>query len=145
MRRAAVVHQTNAAKGINARRYARLLAQTLPTIIRTEEENERILAAIWTLMKKGEENLSIEELELIELLAVLVEQFEREFYQIEDSPPHRILQHLLDDRNLKPSALLPIFGSRGYISEVVKGKRAVSHAHAKALGQFFDVSADLFL
>ncbi len=71
------MNRIGAARKLNPRRYARLLAQRLPTVIRTEKENEQMLAAIWDLMKKGEDNLSAEELALLELMSVLVERFGR--------------------------------------------------------------------
>ena len=139
------INQTSAARQLNPRRYARLLAQRLPTVMRTEEENEEMLAAIWELMRKGEDKLSPEELALLELMSVLVERFEEEHYPIPDSPPHRILQHLMDSRNAKQADLVPILGGRGRVSELVNGKRAISKAQAKALADFFHVSAELFL
>lgn len=138
-------NQTSAARRLNPRRYARLLAQRLPTVARTEKENEKMLAAIWELMRKGEENLSAEELALLELMSVLVERFEEEHYPIPDSPPHLILQHLMEIRNARQADLVPILGGRGRVSELVNGKRAISKAQAKALAAFFHVSAELFL
>lgn len=41
--------------------------------------------------------------------------------------------------------LVPVFGSRGRVSEVINGKRAISKAQARALGEFFKVSPDLFI
>jgi HTH-type transcriptional regulator/antitoxin HigA len=41
--------------------------------------------------------------------------------------------------------LVPILGSRRRVSEVINGKRAISKAQAKALGEFFKVSPDLFI
>ena len=104
-----------------------------------------MLAAIWDLMKKGEANLSAEELALLELMSVLVERFEEERYPIPDSPAHQILQHLMESRNAKRADLVPILGGRGRVSELVNGKRAISKAQAKALANFFHVSAELFL
>jgi hypothetical protein len=46
---------------INQTKYGMLPAETLPDIIETEEENERVLATVEQLMKKGEGNLSPEE------------------------------------------------------------------------------------
>ena len=137
--------RTRAARRLNPRRYARLLAERLPTVVRTEKENEEMLAAIWALMRKGEDNLSAEELALLELMSVLVERFEEEHYPIPDSPPHRILQHLMETRNAKQADLVPILGGRGRVSELVNGKRAISKAQAKALAAFFHVSAEVFL
>ena len=143
--RVAAMNRMSAARKLNPQRYARLLARQLPTVIRTEEENEEMLAAIWELMKKGEDKLSAEELALLELMSVLVERFEEEHYQIPDSPPHLILQHLMESRNAKQADLVPILGGRGRVSELVNGKRAISKAQAKALADFFHVSAELFL
>jgi len=108
----AATNRTDAALKLNPQRYGRLLAQRLPTVIRTERENEKMLAAIWELMKKGEANLSAEELALLELMSVLVERFEEEHYPIPDSPPHQILRHLMESRNTKQTDLVPILGGR---------------------------------
>jgi|GEM_PF-4853705 len=54
----AATNRTDEALKLNPQCYGRLLAQRLPTVIRTERENEEMLAAIWELMKKGEANLS---------------------------------------------------------------------------------------
>ncbi|HKA17991.1 MAG TPA: transcriptional regulator [Blastocatellia bacterium] len=130
---------------LNPRRYGRLLTERLPTVIQTGKENEKMLAAIWEMMKQGEENRSAEELALLELMSVLVERYEEERYPIPDSPPHRVLQHLMASRNIKQADLVPILGGRGRVSEVVNGKRAISKAQAKAMAECFHVSADLFL
>jgi len=123
--KALAMNRITLARGLNPRRDARLLAQRLPTVIDTEDENEEMLAAIWELMKKGEDKLSAEELPLLELMSVLVERFEEEHYPIPDSPPHRILQHLMESRNAKQADLVPILGGRGRVLELVNGKRAI--------------------
>ena len=143
--RTAATNRTGRTRKLDPRRYARLLAQRLPTVVRTEKENEEMLAAIWDLMKKGEDKLSAEELALLELMSVLVERFEEEHYPIPDSPPHRILQHLMEARDTKQADLVPILGGRGRVSELVNGKRAISKTQAKALANFFHVSAELFI
>jgi HTH-type transcriptional regulator/antitoxin HigA len=56
-----------------------------------------------------------------------------------------MLVYLMVQRNLKQADLLPIFKSRGYVSDVVNGKRAISKVHAKQLAEFFKVSAALFI
>jgi HTH-type transcriptional regulator/antitoxin HigA len=123
---------------LNRTKYARLLAEALPAVIKTEEENERMLIEIEKLMDKGD-RLTTEELALLELMSRLVEDYE------EDAPPHRVLQHLMEANNRKQADLLPILGSRGYISDVVNGRRGISKENAKALGEFFNVSPELFL
>jgi antitoxin component HigA of HigAB toxin-antitoxin module len=41
--------------------------------------------------------------------------------------------------------LVGIIGSNGVVSEVVNGKRAISKAQTKALGDYFKISASLFI
>lgn len=131
-------------KEINPHKYARLLAKTLPTVIKTEEENDRMLAEIEKLMDKGG-RMTPEELALLELMTQLVETFEEEAYPIEDAPPHRLLQHLMEANDLTQADLLPVLGGRGRISEIVNGKRTISKANAKKLAKFFHVSPELFI
>jgi hypothetical protein len=47
--------------------------------------------------------------------------------------------------HLSQADLVSIFGSRGRVSGVIHGKRAISKAQAKALGEFFKVSPELFI
>jgi len=114
-------------------------------VIETEEENERMLAAVERLMAKGEETLTPEEGRLFKLMVRLIEDFEQGAHPIPDAKPHEVLQHLLEARGLRQADLLPLFGSRGYTSDIVNGKRGVSKEHAKKLGRFFHVSPELFL
>ena len=130
---------------VDPQKYGRLLAKTLPRAIRTEKENQRMLAEVDKLMSKGEENLTPEEHELLELLFTLIESFEEEHYPIPEAPAHEVLRMLMEDRSLRQRDLLHIFGSRGIISEVIRGKRGISKKQAKALAEFFHVSPALFL
>lgn len=130
---------------VDEKKYGRLLARALPSVIETEDENERMLAEVERLMSQGEENLSAEESRLARLMIVLIEEFESRAYAIPDAAPHEVLQHLMEARGLKQAALLPIFGSRGYTSDIVNGKRGISKEHAKVLGEFFRVSPSLFI
>jgi HTH-type transcriptional regulator/antitoxin HigA len=129
---------------INPKKYAGLLAKALPTVIKTEEENERVLAEIEKLMDKGE-GMSPEELALLELISQLVEAFEEEAYLVKDAPPHEVLRHLMEANDLRQADLVPVLGSRGHVSDIVNGKRGISKGHAKALGEFFHVSPELFI
>jgi HTH-type transcriptional regulator/antitoxin HigA len=116
----------------------------LPAAIKTEEENERMLAEIEKLIDKGEQ-LTPEELAMLEPMSHLVEDFEEMAYPIEDATPHRVLQHLMEAGDVRQSDLLPIFGSRSDISDVMTGKRTISKQHAELLGGFFHVSPELFI
>ena len=130
---------------IDTKKYGRLLARTHPSVIETEEENERILAEVEKLMDKGDKRTP-EEGKLPELLVRLVEDFEEKHYPMPDASPHEILQELMRQHDLRQRDLVPLLGSsRGTASEVINGKRRISRAQAKALAERFHVPAELFL
>jgi HTH-type transcriptional regulator / antitoxin HigA len=124
--------------------YTSLLSQVLPQAITTTAENERALAIVEALMHKAE--LTPEEDRLYDLLVVLIESYEQENYPLQRlSTPLSRLRHLLESNNLKQTELLDVFGSSGIASEVINGKREISKAQAKRLGEKFGVSPALFL
>lgn len=135
---------SRAVRNINAVRYRRLLSRTMPVVIETEKENERMLAVVEELMDKGE-NLSPEEEKLLKLFVRLIEDFEQKYYHPKDAEPIEILRHLMEARNVKQTQLSEIFGSKGIASEVLNGKRGISKTHARALADYFHVAADLFI
>lgn len=129
---------------LNKEAYGKLLADIQPRIISTEEENEHFLSVIETFMALGE-NLTPEQESLVNLLVILVETFEKQHYRLEEATPHEVLKELMQQRNLKQKDLLPIFKSKGIASEVINGKRTISKAQAKLLGEFFNVSPLVFI
>jgi HTH-type transcriptional regulator/antitoxin HigA len=130
---------------INARQYAELLALALPKAIATEAENERALEIVNQLMTKGEKKLTAEEHVLLRMLVLLIEEFEKKAYPIPPAEPYEVLKTLLENRGLQQVDLLPIFGARSNVSAVLAGKRPIGKAQAKALAEFFKVSAELFI
>jgi HTH-type transcriptional regulator/antitoxin HigA len=124
--------------------YASLLSEVQPKVIESEAENELFLAEVEKLMALGD-NLTAEQAELLELLAVLIEQFEDQHYQLHPATPHEVLNELVLQRGLKQKDLVPLFGSQGIASEVLNGKRSISKSQARALGDFFHVSPALFI
>ena len=128
---------------INREIYSNLLVETLPKIIETEAEYEQILAKVEQLTFT--KNKSIEQQNLLKLLVLLVEQYESENYPLSTAKPHEILQHLMESSGTRQADLVDIIGSSGVVSEVVNGKRGISKAQAKALGEYFKISPSLFL
>jgi hypothetical protein len=81
---------------IDEKQYGRLLARTVPRVIKTKAENERALAIVESLMEKGERNMTIEESELLDLLTNLIRDYEATAYPPrEKSKPHEMVAFLL--------------------------------------------------
>lgn len=103
------------------------------------------MKTIENLMAKGEDNLTPEEDTLLDLLVKQAHDFEQKRYPLPASPPGEMAAFLLEQRGLKPSALWPVIGSKGRVSEILSGKRAISKAQAKKLAAFFHVGVELFI
>lgn len=134
----------NVATNINSLQYGRLLSKALPTIIKTEEENDRALLLVEKLFAKGDD-LTFEENALLELLVKLIADFEEKFYPLREATPQEVLIEIMDARGIKQKDLTEVFGSKSRASEAISGKREITKTQAKALAQFFNVSVELFI
>lgn len=77
--------------------YAQLLADTLPKVIKSEEDYGRLVSIFDELWKKADnQTLSIEEATLFDLLTILIEVYEQGNFQLKAAQPHDIIQHLLE-------------------------------------------------
>ena len=124
-------------------RYSSLLSQYQPRIIKNEDENEKFLEIVESLLSRI--NLTPEEDTLIELLVKLIEDFEENHYQLNASNPHSRLLHLMDARSLEPADLVEIVGTIELVTEIVNGQLEITKKQAEALGKFFHVNPSLFL
>lgn len=128
----------------NSDKYKNLLVQYQPKLIRNEEENEKALAIVEKLMHRS--NRSPEEDELYELLIILIEKFEQEYYSLGNaSKPDSILRFLMEQREIEESDLVSIFGSQEIVSKVLNGQQEMSKFQAQSLGEFFRVDCGLFV
>ncbi len=130
---------------LDAKRYGRLLAKALPGVIKSDDENNRVLGIIEKFMEKGEQDLTAEEDALLELLISLAHDYEKKRYPLTPSLPSEMVGFLLEQRGLKPSDLWPVLGSRSRVSELLSGKRAISKDQARKLAGFFHVGVELFI
>ena len=128
---------------LDEKTYGQLLRRTLPHVICTEEELERLTNELMRLDDR--KDLTPEEHQLAELLTVLIDEYEERRYPIHKASPQRTLQHLMEARSLTQKDLWKLFGSKGIASEVFHGKRSISKTQAKKLAAFFHVSTELFI
>jgi HTH-type transcriptional regulator/antitoxin HigA len=127
---------------INELSYGELLAKTLPRVIETDEENERLIRELETLDSLAER--TPEQKSLAELLTILIERFEQR-YELGHASPLEALKSLMEDRGLRQRDLVPVFGSSSVTSDVLRGKREISKQHARHLAGYFNVPVSLFI
>jgi HTH-type transcriptional regulator / antitoxin HigA len=128
----------------NRDRYKDLLSEYQPKLVKTEADNDQALAMIERLMHLS--SRTPEQQELYELLIVLVEKFEQEFYQpTPANNPKSMLSFLLEQRDMPPSELVDILGSRDVVEDILAGKTQIDRSSAELLGQLFHVDPMLFI
>jgi HTH-type transcriptional regulator/antitoxin HigA len=108
------------------------------TVIESDEEFDRLAAKMEALDRKN--NPTPEEEALSELLMKLIQDC-----SIPDTPPHELIQYPMEHRRLKQADLVPLIGSRSEMSDMVTGKRSVSKAQARKLGEFFHLPPAAFI
>jgi HTH-type transcriptional regulator/antitoxin HigA len=129
---------------LDERRYRELLDVTLPVAIRTEEEYTRLLSSAAALMEKPEDEISEEEGRLLEMLSILIDEYENRAHPLPKAEPHKMLAYLLEEKDMKPSDLWAIL-PKSRVSEILSGKRSISKAQARQLAELLRVPVDLFL
>jgi len=123
--------------------YGELLKEKTPHAIRTRREHRSALREIEALMVRDE--LAPAEVKYLDLLATLVQAYEREHVKLPQATPLDILHELMAARDMKQADLAKLVGSSGTASEIYRGKRAISKALAHKLGEHFAVSYALFV
>ncbi len=123
--------------------YARLLTESLPTVIDSEGLNELYLEQVSELLRR-ESSLSAAERQLMKLLTLLIEDYEEKHYDLPETSPLAMIAFLMDQHGLKQKDLSDVFGTPSITSEVLSGKRELNKEHIRRLSQRFHVSPELF-
>ena len=135
---------TNGARAgqVDEKAYARTLVAFPPHPIHTDEDNERAIAMLDALVSR--KKVSLEQRAVADVLLTLIKAYE-ERYAIEPSSPLQALLELMAANNVRQKDLAPDVASKGVISDVIHGRRAISKGMALKLAARFHVSHTLFL
>lgn len=130
---------------LDRRAYGKLLAKEAPTRIRNDEEHRTLMERVKELMLR-EDEATPEELEYLDLLATLIEDYERKRWPLkrEKISGAEILAFLMEENGLKQTDLADI-APQANISAMLRGKREISKAVALKLAKRFHLSPELFL
>jgi HTH-type transcriptional regulator/antitoxin HigA len=123
--------------------YDQLLTKFQPKIIENEEEYQQARHLLINLISK--QDRLPEETAMVKLMATIIKDFDAKQPKPEPASPQEVLLHLVSANNMKQSDLVGKIGSKGVVSEIVNGKRSISKAQAKILGEIFKVSPSLFI
>lgn len=85
------------------------------------------------------------EAEQLELLALLIEDYEKKSFQIETPDPVSAIEYRMEEQGLRQRDLIPILGSRSRVSEVLARKRPLSLQMIRSLSESLAISTDILI
>lgn len=103
-----------------------------PRVIKTQWQYEEYLSEVESLILKKPAPSS-DDAEKLELLTVLIQNYEASNYAIEPVDPIDAIKFRMSEKGLKQVDLAPYFGTKSRVSEVLSGKRALTVPMIKAL------------
>jgi HTH-type transcriptional regulator/antitoxin HigA len=112
--------------------------------IKTEEQYEIALARVYELMQKDLKENSVESDEL-EVLSILIKEYENEHYPIPAPNPLDAIKFRLDQMGLSEKELGEILGYRSRKSEILSGKRKLSLAMIRKLNEVLHIPAAVLI
>ena len=115
----------------------------MPEPIQSEAQNEAYTKTLLALDRRGDD-LSEEEEKYAQVLSILIRDFEEKHYQIPDSSPVDVIKELMSANDLKQADLVPIFGAKSIVSEILSGSRPLSKNHIAKLAERFHISPAAF-
>jgi len=112
--------------------------------IKTKKQYKEYLSQAYDLMQmnlKPNSNKS----DQLEILSILIEQYEKENYPVQPPHPIEAILFRLDQLNMKKSELAKILGTRSRASEILNGKRKLSLAMIRKLNVKLNIPAEVLI
>lgn len=114
------------------------------SVIKSDAQYRAYLGEIGRLMALDPEPTSSEGRRL-ELLALVVETYEKERYRIPLPNPVDAILFCLEQKGLQQKDLVPLIGSKSRVSEVLSGKRRLTLKMVRNLSAHLDISAAVLI
>ena len=115
-----------------------------PKIIKTKKEHRAFLAEVMRLMDKDPRR-GTPEGDRLELLAKLVEDYEKVRFKFEKPDPIDALRFRMEEQGLRQKDLVNILGGKNRVSEVLNRKRPLTLGMARVLSESLDIPAELLI
>lgn len=117
-----------------------------PHVLRTAAEFDAAVAEIDRLLDLDPQP-STDAYDRLELLSVLVEDYEARHHPIDSSDltPQDVVDFMLEQRGMSRADLAPLMGGRSRVSDFFNGRRALSKGQIEALREHLGIPADLLI
>lgn len=121
---------------------AEMIRQGAPRIVHSDKELAEYTDALMALTAKAKPTIA--EGEAIDLLTLLIEQYESQQYPVPDASPAEVLRFLIEHNGLSQRDLVEELGSEATVSLILSGKRPLTRTHIERLSRRFHVSPSVF-
>ncbi|HAH22865.1 MAG TPA: transcriptional regulator [Prolixibacteraceae bacterium] len=111
-------------------------------VLKTEEDYNK---ASMRMMEIFQVEPNTPESEELELLIVLVKDYDDKHYQLPELDALEVIKYKMQEMGLKAKDLEPIIGSKGHVSAILSGKREITLKMAQKLKNYFSIPAEVFL
>ena len=111
-------------------------------ILKTEAEYNIALERTIEIFHANEGTPESDELDI---LLLLVKDYEDRHYQIPAPDPIEVIKLKLEEKGLKQKDLEHIIGSKSYVSQILSGKKELTLKMVRGLHQYLGISADILL
>ena len=116
-----------------------------PHVLHSAMEHNAAMEALDQLLDRNPKK-GTREFELLELLSLLVEDYESRNIPEPPAPaPAAVVEFMLEQKGLTRADLVEPLGGKSRVSEFLAGKRPLSMNQIKALRELLGVSADLLI
>jgi HTH-type transcriptional regulator / antitoxin HigA len=126
----------------DTRSYVELLNAFPPRPIKSAVAFDAVQAMIDKLLDAPQ--LSPEQADYLNVLGLLVQEYEVQFAPVPDIYGVALLKVLITDRGLKQKDLVPVFKTESIVSAVLSGQRHLTVEHIEKLADFFHISPAVF-
>ncbi len=125
-----------------SKQYIELLQNFPPRPITSEAELTATQVVIDDLL--DESSLTPAQQDYLNLLGILVYEYEEKHIPIADLSGLELLKALIEEMGLKQKDLVPVFKTESITSEILNGKRKFTVEHIEKLSAFFKVPTSAF-
>jgi HTH-type transcriptional regulator/antitoxin HigA len=119
-----------------------LVKEEAPKTIASRAQHEAYVSRLLELQRKT--HRSAEETETAKLLVVLIADYERKHFTIEESSGVEVLKELMDANGLRQKDLADDLGGESIVSLILRGKRQLNRQQMERLSERFHVSPAVF-
>ena len=110
--------------------------------IHTKKDYKAVLADIEALWEAPARSL---EADRLEILVLLVEQYEKTHYSVQDPDPIEFIEHVMESRGLTRKDLEPLIGPRGRVADIMNRTRPLTLEMIRRLVAVLDLPAEVLV